>query len=274
MYKLVVIIFCLFSVQCHSQTKKAEKPETAEEKKTRQDAIIQEYVYDCADKINFNMNMRDYQNCLDAGLKKDSTIAYLWQQKAMPYYKVRKYSVGKVFLDKAVLYNESRYLSYRGFMKCIFSKDYQGAIEDLELCIAKYGNSYEMDHSYAFYIGLSYLMLNEFEKAKEVFKKDIETQIAERNEAHYLDWFYYGMCFYEQQNWKEAIKCFDQTLAFHDTLAEAQYYKAIAKAKLGHPQAEIQSLWEKAFKDGKTGYTINEDNAVYEKYPYQLSWKN
>lgn len=273
MNKLSFIIFYLFFVQCQSQTHNPQKTETPEEKEARQDAIIQEHVYDGADKISYNMNMLDYQRCLDAGLKKDSTIAYLWQQKAMPYYKTRKYNVGKIYLDKAVEYNEKRYLSYRGFMKCIFSKDYQGAIEDLELCITKYGNSYEMDHTYAFYIGLSYLMLNEFDTAAAVFKKDIETQIMERNEAHYLDWFYYGMCMFELEKWDDAIQCFDQTLAFHDTLAEAQYYKAIAMAKLGYPKVEIQSLWEKAFKDGKTGYTINEDNAVYEKYPYQLSWK-
>ena len=43
-----------------------------------------------------------YQYCLKKKKKKDSTIAYLWQQKAMPYFKARKYSIGKPFLDKAV----------------------------------------------------------------------------------------------------------------------------------------------------------------------------
>lgn len=274
MNKLVVIFFCLFFVQCQSQTKKPEKPETSAEKKIRQDAIIQEHVYDCADKIGYTMMMKEYQDCLDAGLKKDSTIAYLWQQKAMPYYKVRKYSVGKVYLDKAVEYDEKRWLPYRGFMKCIFSKDYKGAIEDFDKCITKYGNSYEMDHTYAFYIGLSYLMINEFEKATNVFKKDIEAQIADRNEAHFIDWFYYGISFYEQQKWEEALNCFNQTLEVYHDLAEAQYFKAVCLARLGRSESEINLFFDSAIANGKKGNTINEDNAVYEKYPYQLSWKN
>lgn len=81
--------------------------------------------------------MSDWQNCLDNGLAKDSTIAYLWQQKAMPYFKARKYEIGMPFLDKAVKYKAERWQPYRGFMKCIFSKSYKDAIEDLEDCKKK-----------------------------------------------------------------------------------------------------------------------------------------
>lgn len=269
MNKLILLLFISFiSIQCQSQT----KPETAEEKKKRQEAIIEEHVYNCADKIRFyTVDIREYQECLDAGIKKDSTIAYLWQQKAMPYYKMRKYSVGKPFLDKAVQYDEKRWLSYRGFMKCIFSKDYKGAIEDLGKCIAKYGNSYEMDHTYAFYIGLSYLQLNEFEKAEATFKNDIENQINQYKEAHFLDWFYYGISLYEQQKWEDAITCFDHTLSEYTNFAEAQFYKSIVLFRLGKKE-EAQKLFDEAKENGRRGYTIGEDNVVYEKYPYQRKW--
>src|SRR5690606_33299861 len=106
-----------------------------------------------------------YQECLDAGIKKDSTIAYLWQQKAMPYFKVKKYEVGMQYIDKAVALDTKRYQSYRAFIKCIFAKTYKEAIIDFEQCIADWGDNFEMDHSYSFYIGLSYLQLNEFDKA-------------------------------------------------------------------------------------------------------------
>jgi len=269
MNKASIILFFLCSLLAHSQT----STETPEEKKARQQAIIQEHVYDGADQINYRYFMKEYQDFLDAGLKKDSTIAYLYQQKAMPYYMVRKYSLGKKYLDKAVQYDEARWLPYRGFMKCIFSKDYEGAIEDLELCIEKYGNNYEMDHTYAFYLGLSYLMINEFEKASEIFKKDIENQIAERTEAHFLDWFYYGMSLYEQQKWEEAIQCFDNSLDVHDTFAEALLFKTLSKLRLGHPEKELQDMYSKAVENGKKGNTINETNASFEKYPYQIDWK-
>jgi len=265
MNKIILFIASFLSIQCQSQNSQPQ------DIKARQEAIIKEHVYDCADKINYTVMMAAYQDCLDAGLKKDSTIAYLWQQKAMPYFKARKYSVGKPFLDKAVHYDEKRWLAYRGFMKCIFSKDYKEAIEDFQKCITKYGNSYEMDHTYAFYIGLSYLQLNEYKKAESVFEKDIETQITQRNEAHFLDLFYYGISKYEQQKWEEAIFEFDKSLEQYSQFSEAQYYKAICLARLGKKEESVKSF-EKAKKDAETGYTINEDNAIYETYPYKVRW--
>jgi tetratricopeptide (TPR) repeat protein len=264
MTRLILFIASFISIQCQSQTN------SANDKINRQEAIIKEHVYDCADKINYTVMMKEYQDCLDAGLKKDSTIAYLWQQKAMPYYKIRKYSVGKEYLDKAVFYNEKRWLSYRGFMKCIFAKDYKGAIEDMELYIKKYGNHYEMDHTCAFYIGLSYLQLNEFSKAEKTFENDIKDQVKQKKEAHFLDWFYHGISLLEQQKFERAIASFDEALTVYPNFSEAQYYKSIAKAALGHSEDEIQFLYSEAIENRKKGYTITEDNAVYEIYPYQL----
>lgn len=265
MNKIILLIVSFLSIQCQSQ-----KSETLD-KKAQQEAIIKEHVYDCADKINYTVMMAAYQDCLDAGLKKDSTIAYLWQQKAMPYFKAKKYQIGKPFLDKAVQYDEKRWLAYRGFMKCIFSKDYEGAIEDFETCIRKYGNSYEMDHTYSFYIGLSYLQLNEFEKAEEIFKKDITDQESKKEEAHFLDLFYNGISKYEQQKWDEAIVEFDKSLNQYTNFSDVQFYKAICLARLGKRE-ESKSLLERAKKNAETGYTINEDNAIYETYPYKVKW--
>lgn len=167
MIRIILLIALLFSIQCHSQTK------TIEEKKSNQKAIIQEYVYECAQNYNYNYDMKEWQSCLDAGLKKDSTIAYLWQQKAMPYFKIKKYEVGMEYIDKSVKYDADRYLPYRGFIKCIFARTYHEAIIDFEESIEKWGDYYIMDHTYSFYIGLSYLQLNEFEKAETYFMNTI-----------------------------------------------------------------------------------------------------
>ena len=265
MNKIILFIASFLSIQCQSKNSEPQ------DKKAQQEAIIKEHVYECADKINYTIMMAAYQDCLDAGLKKDSTIAYLWQQKAMPYYKARKYSVGKSFLDKAVQYDEKRWLAYRGFMKCVFSKDYEGAIEDFETCIRKYGNSYEMDHTYSFYIGLSYLQLNEFEKAEKTLKVDIEEQSKRLGEGHYLDLFYYGISKYEQQKWEEAIVGFDKSLIQYPDFSDVEYYKAICLARLGKKE-EASQLLIKAKKDAEKGYTINEDNSIYEIYPYKVKW--
>jgi len=263
MTRLILFIASFISIQCQSQTN------SANDKKNRQEAIIKEHVYDCADKINYTVMMKEYQDCLDAGLKKDSTIAYLWQQKAMPYFKAKKYDVGMPLVDKAVFYDEKRWLDYRAFIKCIFAKTYKEAIVDFETCIKKFGNSYVQDHTYSFYIGISYLQLNEFEKAETIFKTDIEDQSKRFGEGHYLDLFYYGISKYEQQKWEEAIIEFDKSLKQYPEFSDVQFYKAICLARLGKKE-ESSLLLAKAKKDATSGYTINEDNAVYETYPYKV----
>lgn len=55
--------------------------------------------------------MKEWQAYLDKGLAIDSTITYFWQQKAMPYFKARKYEIGMEYLDKAVKYDREQYLS-------------------------------------------------------------------------------------------------------------------------------------------------------------------
>ena len=263
MTRLILFIASFISIQCQSQTN------SANDKINRQEAIIKEHVYDCADKINYTVMMKEYQDCLDAGLKKDSTIAYLWQQKAMPYFKAKKYAVGMPLVDKAVQYDEKRWLDYRAFIKCIFAKTYKEAIVDFEDCIKKFGNSYVQDHTYAFYIGIAYLQLNEFEKAETIFKNDIEDQTKRMGEAHFLDLFYYGISKYEQQKWEEAIVEFDKSLKQYPEFSDVEYYKAICLARLGKKE-ESSSLLAKAIKDAASGYTINEANAIYETYPYKV----
>ena len=263
MNKIFLYIASFLSIQCQSQKNEPQ------DKKTQQEAIIKEHVYDCADKINYTVMMAAYQDCLDAGLKRDSTIAYLWQQKAMPYFKAKKYTVGMSLVDKAVQYDEKRWLDYRAFIKCIFAKTYKEAIVDFEDCIKKFGNSYVQDHTYAFYIGISYLQLNEFEKAETVFKTDIEDQAKRMGEAHFLDLFYYGISKYEQQKWEEAIVEFDKSLKQYPEFSDVEYYKAICLARLGKKE-ESSSLLAKAIKDAASGYTINEANAIHETYPYKV----
>ena len=70
--------------------------------------------------------------------------------------------------------------------------------------------------------------------------------------------------------WRWSHKIF--TLQFsHAEFSDVQFYKAICLARLGKKE-ESKTLFEKAKKDAETGYTINEDNAIYETYPYKVRW--
>jgi tetratricopeptide (TPR) repeat protein len=270
MKKIISAVILIGSLSLCGQNK-----EDKETLKKRQEAIIEEYVTNCAEKHNYNYNMSEWQNCLDEGLKKDSTIAYLWQQKAMPFFKARKYEIGMKYIDKAVQYDAQRWQSYRAFIKCIFAKTYKNAIIDFEDCKDKFGNNYEMDHTYNFYIGLSYLQLNEYNKAEIIFKEYIDDMYKNRQGLeHPTAYFYYGISQYEEKKYNEAIITFDKALKIYPNFSDVKYYKAICMARLGAKQEDIKKLFDQVKEDAKKGYTINEDNTIYETYPYQIKWND
>ena len=262
--KLLVSLFTLLSTYCYSQNSTA-----SDQVKQKQEAIVKETIQKCYSKYNYRNEMAQWQACLDEGLAKDSTIAYLWQQKAMPLFKARKYEAGMVFLDKAVALDENKWLDYRAFIKCIFAKTYKEAIIDFEKCKVKIGNSYIMDHTYDFHIALCYLQLNEFEKAEKIFKKDTDFQKQNQGEAHYLDLFYYGVSIFEQNKFEEAIIVFDRALKQYPTFSDVKFYKALCLRKISK-EAEAKILFEESKKDLENGSTINEDQIYYEMYPYQI----
>lgn len=218
----------------------------------------------------------EYQQYIDSAIAVKPEMAYLYQQKAMPFFKQRKYEAGMKILDKAVELDAKRFLDYRAFIKCVFAKTYHDAILDFREAknlISKDG--YIMDHSYDFYIGLCYIQLNEFEKAAEIIRESIEKLVEEKGEewVHHLDYFYLGIAFHELQQHEEAIKYFDKTLKKYKEFSDAEYYKAISLYRSGKVDlaVELLSMCEQHFN---MGYTINEANAIYEEYPYQISMKH
>ena len=102
---------------------------------------------------------------LDSALVIEPKNTRLCQQKSMPNFKSGKYYDGMRFLNKAVEYYTLGYLGYRGFMKCIFMKDYANKIIDLKAILQKRPNDLTMDHSYPFWIGISYLKLGKLDSA-------------------------------------------------------------------------------------------------------------
>lgn len=241
-------------------------------KKDKQELIIKEYLENCA--WQHMMFSKEWQECIDNGLKKDSTVAYLWQQKAMPYFKLRKCEIGMPFIDNAVKYDRKQYLPYRAFIKCIFAKTYKEAIIDFENCKKEFGNNYEMDHTYNFYIALCKLQLNEYKEAELLISEYVNDMLKKNGESwvHPTALFYYGISIYEQQRWEEAVVIFDRALKQYPNFSDVKFYKAMCFMNI-HKEKEASILLEEGKKDAEKGYTINEDNAIYEKYPYQVIWK-
>ncbi|MGJ8735088.1 tetratricopeptide repeat protein [Zobellia laminariae] len=265
--KYVVFIFVLFA-SCkgtgESQIVKEQTPLT-----TQDSLKIETYV---AKANKSRLDPQNYQKYLDSVLLIKPDSAYFWQQKAMPLYKARKYSVGKPFLKKAADLYPEKYLSYSAFMKCLFSKEYEESIEEFMDMKERFGDSYVMDHTYNFYIALDYLQLNRFDEAKAFLLKSKEQQFADFPDdppyeaCHYMDWFYLGIAEMELKNYEEGIKMFDTSLQVYTNFADAIYYKAVCMKWLGKMD-DAKILLEEAIKNKEN--TINEDQVFYEIYPYQ-----
>jgi tetratricopeptide (TPR) repeat protein len=214
----------------------------------------------------------EYQLYLDSAIAAKPTMAYLYQQKAMPYFKQRKYEAGMVILDKAIELDAKTHIDYRAFIKCIFSKTYKDAIVDFEASKKIKGeHNMVMDHSYDFYIGLCYLQSNEFNTALIFFEKSIEhtRQLSGESWVHHLELFYAGIALQELGKHRNAIDCFDRALKNYSRFSDAKYYKAVSLHRTG-ALSEAEQLLKDSRTDLEDGFTINEDNAIYETYPYQI----
>src|SRR5690554_160932 len=91
------IVFLCFACNTIAEKQRVEKPEF-QKYTPEQERIISKYSDSCAKRHFYTYQMKEWQECLDKGLAIDSTISYLWQQKAMPLFKARKYEAGMVFL--------------------------------------------------------------------------------------------------------------------------------------------------------------------------------
>lgn len=187
-----------------------------------------------------------HQCYLDSALMIAPTNAYYWQQKAMPLYKQQKYQVGLRFLDSAVKYDAQHYIDYRAFMKCIFQKDYIGAIQDFKQATAVNGNIGLMDHSYQFYTALCHLQLNQFDSSESELQTVIKEETERRgpNWVHYLHWFYLGVVQFETGRYDKAIESLEQSLKAYKNFPDARYYKAVCLIKLGKKKKRSRtSCW-------------------------------
>lgn len=267
---IISIIIIIFS--CKPKKERIVVMETVSE--SQKNISYKDSIYDLyLDNNAFNLYLysQEYQENIDKQLAKDSSNAYLWQQKAMPLFKQGKYELGMIYVDKAVKYNRREWQEYRAFIKCIFAKTYKDAIADFTDCKKRYGNNYVMDHTYNFYIALSKIQLNKFKEAEEMLQKEIEhqTKIGKEDLIHHLDYFYFGIAKYEQKKYQEAIAIFDKALEIYPEFSEVLYYKGFCLLQLSKKVAG-KELMRKALEYKKNGYTINEDNTLYERYPYQI----
>lgn len=262
------ILWCFTTPSCaQSVIENKEKKKSV----TAQDSIKLNYYFEQLEALPlFSQKRGTY---IDSVLTILPDNAYAWQQRAMPLLKQKKYEIAMPYLNKAVDLDPKKYLDYRAFIRCIFSKDYTGSIVDFKNAQKQFGTSIVMDHSYDFYMGLCYLQLNKLDSAEYLIAKTIEDEKKNRSDEswiHFLHWFYYGITQFEKDNYEKAIVYFDKSLKSYQQFSDAKFYKAMCLENL-KKEKEALSLMIEASQDYEKGYTINEDNAIYEAYPYQVN---
>ena len=198
-------------------------------------------------------------------------VAAAYQLKAVPFIKNGEYEKAFALNDIAVQLDPKGYTAYRGFLKCIFTRDYKGAIIDFQKAAQFYPRGYEMDHTYPFYEGLCNLELGNYPDAEQNFKQDIFIQTGGKKDQnpHFNTLLYTGILYYEMKENALAKEYLLKCLQAYSQLPEANYYLAMVYAREGNATLRKKYL-EIARQSYKDGYRLNEDNIYYVNYPHEI----
>jgi tetratricopeptide (TPR) repeat protein len=237
-----------------------------------QDSLIHRYVENGAEKLPYHYNNPLWASYFDSLLAICPQIASAYQLKAVPAIKNGEYTKAFALNDVAVNLDPQQFLSYRGFLKCIFTKDYTGAIIDFKKAIQIIPGGGEMDHSFYFYLGLCYLELGEYQNSSANFAEDIFSQDGgdSSKEVHYNSLLYMGIVNFENKEPDSAKIYLMKCLNIYKELPEANYYLALIYKSERNTALEIKYL-ELARNAMLEGYSMNEDNLFYANYPHQIT---
>lgn len=237
-----------------------------------QDSIVAKYIDSGAEKLPYMYNNAAWQTYCDSIIALCPNIATAYQHKAVPFIKNGEYEKAFALNDKAVALDPKGYMAYRGFLKCIFTKDYKGALSDFKKAQEITPDGVEMDHTYEFYEGLCNLELGNYPEAQSNFQKDILIQNGgnENETVHFNTLLYFGILYFETKNYNKAEEYLQKCLAIYKNLPEANYYLALVYKTENNIQLKKKYL-EIAKQSIKDGYRMNEDNMYYANYPYQIT---
>lgn len=234
------------------------------------DSLVEKYLDNLVERVSYNTPQ--WQTICDRVIAICPNVAAAYQLKAIPFIKYGDYAKAFPLEDKAVELDPKQFTSYRGFLKCIFTKDYEGAIIDFQSAEKLVPNGYEMDHTFFFYKGLCNLELTYYAEAEKNFKKDIFIQTGgdTTKTVHYNSLFYLGVLYYEMKNYALAKEYLVRCLAVYEQHPDANYYLAMVYKKMRNFNLEKKYLTisKKAFEDK---YDLVEDNIIYANYPHQVT---
>lgn len=197
-------------------------------------------------------------------------IAEAYQEKSKPYFAYGNYERAFEQMDNAVALDSILWTGYRGYLHCIYSKNYQKAALDLIAAEKMTPNGFVQDHTYAFFTALSYMELGEYAKSETYFLKDLAQQRRgeAKNDIHFNSFLYFGILYYLLNEYEQAEIYFRDCLQLYEQHPVANYYLAMTLKITGNSQKDI--YFEKAKQYIQEGYKMNEPY-TYVNFPHQIT---
>lgn len=190
--------------------------------------------------------------------------------RSVPYNKTGEHAIGFAMLNKAVELEPKLNLGYRAFVKLYMMHDYEGALQDcLRLdSLTSYAKPGVWGEDMDMVIGLCYLQLNDFQKARLRFTNSIKKVTKESGKQWNSPraFLYLGITLMKEKAYTEAIQVFDEIIQLNPNFSEAYYYKAqcySSQKDLKNNEATLEKFREVYKKYGA------EKNPYFE-LPYQI----
>ena len=231
-----------------------------------------EFYYIDSRAAKYSYNVPEWTLYCDTLIAICPNIATAYRVKAIPLIKNGAYAAAFFNENKAVELDPRQYMAYRGFLKLIFTKDYEGAILDFREAEKLRPGGFEMDHTYAFFQGLCNLELKNYAEAEKNFQQDMLIQSSGESYKiiHFNTLLYTGILYYEMNKNEQAKSYFQKCLSHYKELPEANFYLAMIY-KREHNKA-LTSNYLQLTKDAlNKGYGMNEDNMKYAYYPHEIT---
>lgn len=269
LWLLALSLLCVISLSCSQSAVNKVVADPCSSQRF-QDSLITKYLDNGAHRFSY-LDPRWTVYC-DSLIAICPNIARAYQQKAIPLIKDGLLEEAFLLENKAVALDPKRWLAYRGYLKCIKTKDYEGAILDFQKAAQLTPNGLEMDHTYPFFEGLCNLELGNYSQAEANFKKDIFIQkgVDGSRDVHFNTLFYVGVLYFEMKQHGPAKAYLEQCLQAYKQHPDANYYLALTHRAQGNNELARQYL-NTARQALAAGYRLNEDNIIYNNYPYQIT---
>lgn len=153
-----------------------------------------------------------------------------YTNRSVAFNKTGDHATGFAMLSKAVELAPIQNLGYRAFVKLYMMHDYEGALQDCLLLdsLTSYSKPGVWGEEMDMVIGLCYLQLNNFHKARLRFTNSIKT-VTQKNGKQWNSprvFLYLGITLMKQKAYLQAAQVFDEVIHLYPHFSEAYYYKA------------------------------------------------